>query len=278
MKIGFVCTNYNNSHYTREAVRSLLGNKGHSSTIVIVDNCSIASDRKNLEQIEAEYENVHLILNSENVGYFKGLNCGIKYLRAQEPDLLYMIVGNNDVVFPADFIDSIEKNAQQFQVEAVISPDVVTSDGVHQNPHVIKSISRLREMAYDLYHLNYYLAVALRKVASLTRSWTDRDDEAHWQIGQRIYQGHGACYILGPLFFEHFTELWAPSFLMAEEYFLSKQLADAGLHLYYEPSIRVTHHFHASVKKVPAKEVWSRSREAHRIYKKHLKVFNSRPS
>ena len=40
MKIAFVCTNYNNTKFTREAVRSLLLNQNHDLQIVIVDNKS----------------------------------------------------------------------------------------------------------------------------------------------------------------------------------------------------------------------------------------------
>ena len=44
MKIGYVCTNYNNSADTREAVCSLLKDGGEEYRIVVVDN---SSDSKN---------------------------------------------------------------------------------------------------------------------------------------------------------------------------------------------------------------------------------------
>ena len=40
MKLGYVCTNYNNSHHTVEAVRSLVlsAGAGHELHVVVVEN------------------------------------------------------------------------------------------------------------------------------------------------------------------------------------------------------------------------------------------------
>ena len=69
----------------------------------------------------------------------------------------------------------------------------------------------------------------IQKLSAWTRSFTDRGDESQYEItAQPIYQGHGSCYILGPKFFEYFSELWAPTLrMMSEGDFLSKQLEDA---------------------------------------------------
>lgn len=272
MNLGFVCTNFNNTKYTREAVHSLV-NTGYPFDIVIVDNNSDSENVQALKQLAGEFRSVDLVLNNENLGYFKGLNMGLRRLRIRCPHVDVIVIGNNDLVFPEEFAECILNNSSTFAQHAVVSPDIVTLDGTHQNPHVIAKIGTFRELMYDLYYTNYYLAIAIRKVAKLTEFFTDRPDERHHEVGQPIYQGHGACYVLGPLFFQHFEELWAPSFLMHEEYFLSKQLGDRGLHVYYEPSIRVIHHCHASIDQVPGKQMWQAGRDAHKIYRQHVKIF-----
>ena len=274
MKIGFVCTNYNNTAYTREAVCSLLGQSKYQYSIVVVDNNSDVESVRALKELADEFQEVELVLNNDNVGYFKGLNIGIRYLRSRYPEIDLMVIGNNDLVFPADFSDSIRGNSSIFEKHAVVSPDIVTLDGVHQNPHVISRIGKFRELIYDLYYMNYYLAIAIRKIAELTRGFTDRPDETHHDVAQEIYQGHGACYVLGPVFFRYFEELWAPSFLMHEEYFLSKQLSDKGLRVYYEPSIKVLHHCHAAMDKIPSKRVWQAARDAHKLYRQQVKILS----
>ncbi len=273
MKIGFVCTNYNNSAYTREAVCSLLKDGRDEYRIVVVDNHSDSKNVEALKSVASEFQHVELILNKENVGYFRGLNLGIRHLRASQPDIQLMVVGNNDLVFPADFADSLRRNLSTVERYAVVSPDIITLDGVHQNPHVISKIGKLREFIYSLYYANYYLAIAIRHLAKLTRSFTERRDQAQHEIAQEIYLGLGACYVLGPVFFRHFEELWAPTFLVHEEYFLSKQLSDKGLRIYYDPSIKVLHHFRAAMGALGDRKAWHAARDAHKIYRQYVKVF-----
>ena len=274
MNFGFVFTNYNNSEYTIAAVRSLRAcNTEHQYRVVVVDNNSRYESIDALRILRREFGNIDLILNKENVGYFKGLNVGIRHLRSNYCEVNHVIIGNNDLLFPSNYFDNLIMNFSKFNKYAVISPDIVTLDGIHQNPHVIKRIGFIREVIYDLYYYNYYLSVTIKIFSKLTNLFTDRRDEEQYEIAQEIYQGHGSCYILGPIFFENYDELWAPTFLMGEEYFLSKMLADKGLNILYEPTISVTHRCHVAIDNVPNKRIWEISREAHKIYRKYVKIY-----
>ncbi len=273
MKIGYVCTNYNNSAYTAKAVRTLKTGTRHEYAIAVVDNNSNPESVQQLRELAVEFPDIHLILNADNVGYFRGLNIGIRHVREQHPAVEWMVVGNNDLEFPVDFAEKLSEHTPRLREHAVVSPDVVTVEGEHQNPHVISGISPLRELTYDLYYANYYLGLAILKLAKLMPSLSERSDEEEWQTARLIYQGHGSCYLLGPRFFEQFTELWAPTFMMSEEYFLSKQLSDVGQRVYYEPAIQVVHHWHGSLENLPSKKRWSMARDAHREYRKHVGIF-----
>lgn len=274
VKIGFVFTNYKNSHYTRQAVHSLsLNNEWENTYVVIVDNDSGEEDVASLKTIKEDYPSIHLILGDENIGYFKGLNVGIRYLRERYAGLEHFVIGNNDLVFPPEFIHSVYANLGTIHKYAVISPDIVTLDGEHQNPHVLKGISKKRELVWDVYFSNYTLALIIKKIANITKKFTRRKDFKAHLTAQTIYSGYGACYILSPLFFKYFEQLWAPTFLMGEEFFLSRQLAEKNLQVYYEPAIRVNHHDHATVDKMPSKRLWELTRDYHKIYRQYVKVF-----
>lgn len=274
MKIGYVCTNYNNSEYTVKAVRTLQAGAGHEYAIVIVDNRSDGRSVQRLNELALEFPGIRLILNPDNVGYFRGLNIGIRHLRQQHPEIEWVVVGNNDLEFPPDFADRLSRHVARLREHAVVSPDIVTLEGEHQNPHVISRISKVRELFYDLYYSNYYLGLAIHRLAKLLPSISERGDEKQWQVARPIYQGHGSCYLLGPRFFEQFTELWAPTFMMSEEYFLSKQLGDAGQQVYYEPAVQVIHHWHAALEQLPSRRRWNMARDAHREYRKHVRIFD----
>lgn len=275
MEIGYISTNYNNSHYTVDAVRSLIksADERFKLRIIIVDNKSNAESVAQLQELKAEFACVDLVLNSENVGYFKGLNCGIRYLRNNYQNACYAAIGNNDLIFPSGFCDALYEQRALFDKYAVVSPDIITLDGEHQNPHVVEKISRARELVYDLYYSNYTLALAIRWFARVTRRFSDRQDEQQHDKAQEIYQGHGSCYLIGPNFFKNFNELWAPSFMMGEEYFLSKQLSDAGMKTYYTPTIKLRHCCNGSLASLPSRKSWEFGRDAHKIYRKHINVF-----
>lgn len=273
MKIAYVCTNYNNSSFTLAAVESLLKNGGHDIEVIVVDNASDSEEVEKLRPLAQHRPNVHVIEHSKNTGYFRGLNLGLDALRTHRPDIKWVIAGNNDLEFAAGFCDRLESIAPQLQAHAVVSPDIVTLDGEHQNPHVIAGISSLREFFYDLYFANYHLGRLIHKLAKMLPRISERSDEQQWQVARSIYQGHGSCYLLTPRFFSKFSSFWAPTFMMSEEFFLSKQLKDAGEHVYYDPRIQVKHHWHGSLEKLPSRRRWEIAREAHREYRKHVGVF-----
>jgi GT2 family glycosyltransferase len=276
MKLGFICTNFNNSKFTLDAVRSLIASAGdlHQLRVVVVDNLSSPEQRKILIRIANEFPCVDLLLNDENVGYFSGLNCGLRHMREHYSDVQHLIIGNNDLLFALDFCAQLDAHSSLLDQHAVVSPDIVTLDGEHQNPHVIRAISKGREFVYDLYYLNYRLAQLILWSAKISKRFTDRTDEVSHYESQKIYQGHGSCYLIGPMFLANFPELWAPTFLMGEEYFLSKQLADKNMSVFYTPSIKVTHCCHGSLRSIPSKKIWSLGREAHRIYRSHTDKYN----
>jgi GT2 family glycosyltransferase len=275
MNIAYICTNFNNSALTVSAVKSLRRTKGHRVRIVVVDNASRPEEVEILRRLSDEDGEVELIANPENVGYFRGLNIGIKASRTRYPDINWMVVGNNDLNFPVDFCDKLERQAGNFRAHSVVSPDVVTLDGEHQNPHVISRISTVREIFYDLYYTNYWLGMFIYKAAKILPWASRRGDEDQWQIAQPIYQGHGSCYLLTPKFFSQFEELWSPTFMMSEEIFLSLQLKKVGEQVFYSPEISVTHHWHGSLQDLPSRSRWNMARDAHREYRKHIKIFKN---
>ena len=134
--------------------------------VVIVDNSSAPEDVNELERLKQAYPRIHLVLNEVNVGYFPGLNVGIRYLREHFPGLDLIVVGNNDLVFPRDFVDAVRARATAGALLGD-SPDLITLDGVHQNPHVIRAVSKPRQLIYDLYYASYPLALAIRWFARL---------------------------------------------------------------------------------------------------------------
>jgi GT2 family glycosyltransferase len=256
MNLIYICVNYNNSGYTLAAINSLLN---HCSSVlaIVVDNNSGNSDLIRLTEFANQNNNVIIIKSSSNIGYFPALNLGIKYLKINEYSYDAVIIGNNDLLFPSNIELSLSRIKGLFNLYPVISPDIVNSDGDHQNPHVINDVSKIRLFLYSVYYSNYYIGMVLKKVNKYLSKYTSRGDEKKHDQPLQISQGHGSCYILSPLFFQEFTSLFAPTMLYGEEFFLQKQLESKGYRVFYEPTINVYHDSHATISNLPSYKHWS---------------------
>lgn len=275
LKFAFIVTNYNNSYYTKKLVESVNQIKldGAICYIVVVDNNSNLENIIELNKIEEEASNLKVLYQKVNLGYFKGLNIGLKYLKELDSEIKFSLIGNNDLSFNNNFLDELKENIELFNRYPVVSPNIVDHNGVHQNPHVVKSVSKFREFIYDLYYSNYTLSKIILTISRYTYYFTDRADESKHNIAAEIYQGHGSCYLLGPLFFKNFNELFAPTFLMGEEFFLAYQLKQKKYSVYYTPNIKIKHYGHASLKNVPSKKIWKIAKDSHNVYRKYLRLY-----
>ena len=273
-KIIFVVTNFNNSSFTESLLRSI-SNNSKNIHVYVVDNCSVNSEKEKLKLIVSSLGSwVTTIFNDKNLGYFEGLNVGIRRALHDNINFSHMVVGNNDLIFHEEFFMQLSQCVSVFRKYPIVSPDIRMLDGSPQNPHVVDKISKKREFIYDLYHSSYFLAKFIVKLAGFTSRFTDRKDEQQFAIEQEIYQGYGACYILTPKYFDLFRELPSDTFLMYEEFFLANQLKSKGYRVYYKPSIKVQHYCHASTGLIPGKLKWLYSRASHKEYRKYVKVWS----
>ncbi len=273
MKLVFIAVNYNNSDITINYIQSILALKrSNKSTIriVIVDNDSEEKDFKNLhtyiKDVTLNSIKIDLIRNTTNRGYFGGLNTGLKSWGVDQKT--YVVIGNNDLAFADDFIFNLLNSTYDNDV-MVIAPDVVTRDGIHQNPHCINRVSPIRKFLYKLYYTNYYLGTSIRFPALI---YNKIKKPKTLKINQRmyIYMGIGACYILTPRFFEHYSLLDESVFLWGEEALLANQVMKAKGKTLYEPNLTVFHFESASVSRISSKKSWEMQRKSFPMYEKYL--------
>lgn len=271
MKVGFVCTTLNSSDLTVAAARSFFDVCSGTCVVVAVDNGSGDTEVRKLLDFARDNPWFSVVCNGDNRGYFEGLNIGIRRCRTGHPETDWLVIGNNDITFHSGFLETL-KSRESFLVQyPVISPNIVTADGERQNPHVIRGVSWAREVIWDLYYSNFRLAGAIQLLRNWLHTWADRPDETEWRIAREIYQGHGALYILSPLFFDTLKELWAPTIFGGEEFFLAKQLHEINKKVYYEPLLEVTHLWHGSARVLPARKRWELGRAAHKIYRQSVR-------
>lgn len=88
--------------------------------LIIVDNASSDGTVEYLKEVEKEHKNFKLICNSENLGYSKGNNIGIKL--ALESDYEYIGLLNNDILFTPEWLENTLKIFEMDNQLGMVSP------------------------------------------------------------------------------------------------------------------------------------------------------------
>lgn len=271
VRFSFVCVNYEGCEHTKTMVLSLLNQTdiGHKFeiNIVVVDNSPILDEE--IHDYCKLHENVKYLRSDRNEGYFAALNMGIESL-AQEKNK-YVIVCNNDLEFARDFCCKLLQVENHDNVQ-VICPDVVTFDGIHQNPHHVAGLSRLKIFLFDCYFSNYFFAKALLQIKQISSKFNlgRKPEPVKYPLNYEINQGVGACYILTAEFFRQHQELFFPSFLYCEEATLSWQVRKSGGKLVYNSSLKVDHAESASLSKLPSRKTYEFGRDSYWIIRQYL--------
>ena len=162
MRIAFVAVNYNNCWISTNYIsniKSIHGYSKHDIEIVLVDNDSQVEDYTTLKKQVEDESGVTLVHSKKNLGYFGGLNYGIKTLENYEL-YDYIIASNNDLFFSRDFFDVLEKKFYENR-QTVIVPDLETIAGIHQNPQFVNVPSTMRQFGYRMYYSCYPMALLI---------------------------------------------------------------------------------------------------------------------
>jgi GT2 family glycosyltransferase len=266
--IFFIAVNYNNSGFTEEYIKSIkkINFESVHIKVIIVDNDSKSEDLIKLEKIIKNYNNVLLIKNDKNLGYFKALNKGLQHISEIKKD--FVIIGNNDLTFNRDFIKKLCVLDYKDNILA-LAPDIITKDGKHQNPHVVNRVPLFKRLFYKLYFTNYYFGQFLyfnyQKLKSLL-------DSRNTEVGKQmeIYMGIGACYVLTPNFFNYYNKLDDRVFMWGEEALFGNQIKKVDGKILYTPSLKVNHYESATVSNMPSKKKYEMTKESFKIYSKYL--------
>jgi GT2 family glycosyltransferase len=268
MKFALVLVSYNSAEETVQMIRSTYAiSLPHKLDIIVVDNSESDSYfHKIKSDLVGMPDNVEISMyRSPNEGYFAGLNYGLGKIHPLTYN--YIIIGNNDLVFPRDFFENLEKLAVPGNT-FVIAPDIINREGQHENPRYVCKMSTARKIFYNIYYSNYIVARFLLFLANKLKF--RRRAFANTNNSQCIHLSMGACYILLPLFFKHYSRLDDRVFLFGEEVLLSNQISSKGGCLYFVAGLVVHHDEHSSVSKLPRKNHYRIQQSSYKIYKEYL--------
>ena len=212
MKIGIVVLNYNNYEETKNCVNSLLKQKDTLIDIVIVDNGSINNSYDELYSAFNKYKNIHLILSKENLGYAKGNNLGINYLRKK--GIKYIFVANSDIYFSSEFIlkqilDNYESGV------GLIVPLIQNLNGTIDQRVVYKKKFLYLRIIKKILQINY--GNSKTKKSDKKDSLIENNKKLVG-LQKDCFVISGSGFLLTPDFFENYSGLFPKTFLYFEEW------------------------------------------------------------
>lgn len=267
-KLCFIVVNYFGSIETYKMYCSLIRSDSDFELFdfIIVDNSANIDEFSNLRSVFEGVSNVEIIRSSKNIGYFPGLNLGLSKIDGLKYS--HVVISNNDLSFESGFISTLMSKFDKYEDPIyAICPDVVTLDGVHQNPHVEKRYNFLQKLKLDLYYCSFSIS---RILFSLKRLLPARESSLKCNVGKEIHLGIGAIYILTQSFFKFNSTLDYSFFLYGEEAFFSNQIHSSGGILFYDPDLVVHHNFSATTSKIPDKIRYSWAKESYAEHRKYL--------
>lgn len=266
-KFQVVAVIYNNYKDTFEFCQSL--KRANSSrfylSCFLVDNSDDFLIKELIDTIQDDFDFVRILRPSRNIGYFGAFNFFFESEFFESEAVV--LICNNDLIFSADFFEALYR-AKYNEDVFVICPDVLTFDGVHQNPHVLKPRTWLQRIKLDLYFSSYYIAFILRFIQRIIKPLTSCKTGSDLALPGYLHMGIGACYVLLPKFFAKFNRLNYPHFLYGEEAYLTNQVHSEGGRLYYDPKLKILHKEGATLSKLPGRTTYNFGRDGYWSYRK----------
>ena len=227
---------------------------------IIVGNGSPDGSGKHLYDTYQGADDVTVILNSENMGFARGNNLGIKYaVKHFDPELV--IISNNDIYIEDIAFPQKLWNIYQDRPAAVIGPDIYSlSKRIHQSPirerylsadqlkkqikHIDRILKKLRIIKF--FHLYDLISKVKRKLGKKPGTEGYAYDKEQEDV---VLQG--AFFVLSRHYMEKYPDgLFEGTFLYMEEDILSYHCSKKQLMTLYTPDLKVIHYDGCSTKKI----------------------------
>ena len=126
MDVSVVILSWNDQGYLQECLHSLIGTtQSHRLEIIVVSN---ASTDGTPEMVEAQFPQVKLIRNRENLGFAKGNNLGVKASQGK-----YVCLLNSDIKLLDGCLDGLVDYLEQHPRVGMIGPRILNRDLTHQS-------------------------------------------------------------------------------------------------------------------------------------------------
>lgn len=274
-KVGIVIVAYKNPTMTIRYVQEELPKIKQCLHIVVVNVASTKEDSLALAESCGLYfadrglshadkckeETKFLIWVPENLGYAKGNNLGVEFLKQTGVNCDYILFSNDDIEIKSEkILEVLIEKAERDDKIAAIGPRVVCIDGAEGSPQ--------REYFSPWHIMGEYFLKSFRGHRQVTADGkpyaiAPPEGEAYWISGSFM--------LVKTEWLEKVGRFDERTFLYYEEPILAERFKREGGYFYYTPEVSVLHYEGGSTKKNDIKQSFV---EASRIlyYKEYMNV------
>lgn len=251
-KICFVILHYITKNETIKCIESIIDRIDTDNyEIVVVDNKS--TNNSGIELIE-KYKNngkIHILRNKENLGFAKGNNEGIRYVKNNLKSDFIVVMNNDTYLIQDDFTKVIynEYTRSKFGVMGpkikllnnkinIVNNKLITADRLR-----IQLIElRIKLVLNDIYldRVYKYISESIKKILRRKKIRQNHND-ADANSRQENVILHGCCLIFSPVYLKKFDGFDDRTFLYYEEELLFIKVRQAELITVYNPELMIFH-------------------------------------
>lgn len=254
LDIAFVILNYNTFNETKNLISSIETNIDTASyMIVVVDNCSTEVGSREIDKEYGDNEKIKIIYMENNVGFARGNNEGISWVR-NHCNVEYICCLNSDTIVQTKNLFEVVNNEYMRSNAAVIGPRILLKDNtIQETAYKLRSVRFYkRELDADKKILNQYLGEALENTSFALKikllilkpvvmrcCKTKTNIRLQFRQNDRVL--HGCCLFFTPAFFKTMQGFDPRTFLYREEELLYLSIMRNNLHSLYTPKLQIMH-------------------------------------
>jgi GT2 family glycosyltransferase len=124
-EIAIIIVNWNGKKFLEDCLKSLENQTNKNFRIILVDNGSMDDS---VFFVKNNYPEIEIIELSQNTGFAKGNNIGIKKA-LEDGNIKYVLVLNNDTKVPVNFVEIMLSCAKRYRGFGSIQPKILNYDG-----------------------------------------------------------------------------------------------------------------------------------------------------
>ncbi len=257
VQLSLIIVTYNSAEEIETCLTSLKeATKQFSTQVILIDNASQDETRNIVENISSMFSNIQLILNSENRGFTKSVNQGLRLSDGE-----HILLLNPDTILPENTFTTLLPMFKKHPNTGIVSPQFLNADGSIQPS--CRRFPRRRDVFFHFMGLHLlfpqspiYNGWKMGDFDHREESFVDQPQGAFLLVKREAYQQVGFLDESFPMFFSDVD--WCQRF------------ANKGLKILFTPKISIIHHKGRSIYKNRIPLIWSSHKSFIRYFQKYF--------